>query len=139
MTGDDKTNAPLFGDGAGTSDRTLFDADRIPAMVFVYRADGRCDYRNQRYYNLTGLDPVRDGDSRWGAALHPDDHAPVRERWRESVLLNVPFEGRYRLRMADGTYRWHVERAEPHYDDGTEAILWYGVAIDIHGLPDSPP
>jgi len=36
-----------------------------------------------------------------------------------------------RLRMADGTYRWHLNRRVPLRDMTGKVIRWYGVGYDI--------
>src|SRR5205823_9310883 len=51
---------------------------------------------------------------------------------RERTLADgTVFEVEYRLRAADGTYRWHLGRAVPiHREDGA-IDFWIGTATDI--------
>jgi PAS domain S-box-containing protein len=37
----------------------------------------------------------------------------------------------YRLKMADGKYRWHLARAFPIYDEDGKLIRWVGTTTDI--------
>jgi PAS domain S-box-containing protein len=36
--------------------------------------------------------------------------------------------------MLDGSFRWHLSRAEPRRDPATGLLRWYGTATDIHDL-----
>lgn len=40
----------------------------------------------------------------------------------------------YRLRGADGTYRWFRTRAQPYPNEDGHSYCWYGVATDIDEL-----
>ena len=41
------------------------------------------------------------------------------------------FEFEYRLRRADGVYRWFLARAEPICDDDGRVVRWFGTSTDI--------
>jgi signal transduction histidine kinase/ActR/RegA family two-component response regulator len=42
-----------------------------------------------------------------------------------------PYEMEHRLRMRDGSYRWHLSRARPGRDAAGRVVKWYGTATDI--------
>ncbi|WP_423753442.1 ATP-binding protein [Chlorogloeopsis fritschii] len=50
----------------------------------------------------------------------------------ESVQNGTPYEAEYRLRRADGVYRWQLVRAIPFQDEQSRVIQWVGVSTDIH-------
>jgi PAS domain S-box-containing protein len=75
------------------------------------------------------------GTSRLGPAIdnfvHPDDAAKVTAALRRAVATGEDYAMRYRMRGADGVYRWIETRAEPlRTHDGTIA-QWYSVSLDI--------
>ena len=55
----------------------------------------------------------------------------MKERWAAARTSEKPFEIEYRLRGADGTFRWHLGRAVVQRDDSGAAIGWVGTATDI--------
>ena len=104
----------------------------MPQMVWSTRPDGYHDYYNQRWYQRTGTTPEQViGDGR-RPVFHPDDRERAWTRWRHSVATGEPFEMEYRLRMADGSYRWNLGRALPVRDPATgEITRWFCTCTDI--------
>jgi PAS domain S-box-containing protein len=109
-------------------------ADSIPEIVFTNRADGACDYQNARFYELTGMASGKAQGWGWMEALHPEDVQRCREEWRTSVRTGAPYECRYRLRLADGEYRWFIARSRPLFKREGRLIQWSGAVTDIHEL-----
>ena len=61
----------------------------------------------------------------------PYEQRPTRARFT-SLERGEPWEWEYRLRGADGDYRWFLARAEPVRDPDTGVITqWVGTATDI--------
>lgn len=107
-------------------------ADLVPQMVWSARPDGYPDYYNQRWYQFTGLDMgASDGDA-WSLVLHPDDRDRSINTWMAAVKSGEPYEVEYRLRRADGTYRWALGNGLPQRDQDGNIIRWFGTCTDIH-------
>ncbi len=107
--------------------------DAMPQMVWSARPDGVHDYYNQRWYALTGTTPFEDTGEGRAAVIHPDDRGPAGTRWDRSLETGEAFEMEYRLRMADGGYRWFLARALPLRDAGGAITRWFGTCTDIEG------
>lgn len=105
--------------------------DAIPHIAWTTDADGAIDYYNQRWYDYSGLDFERTREWGWQAVLHPDDLAPAVAIWRTALAAGAVSEVEYRLRRADGSYRWHLSRSEPVCDEAGRIIQWVGTATDI--------
>ncbi|MBV9429273.1 MAG: PAS domain-containing protein [Bradyrhizobiaceae bacterium] len=104
--------------------------DHIPVLVATYRPDGSRLYVNQRVREST--DRSAAGDSQTPpVSIHPDDAELAEGKWRACVASGEPFEVEHRIRMGDGTYRWHLTRRVPLRDDTGKIIRWYGVGYDI--------
>ncbi|MDP9044457.1 MAG: PAS domain-containing protein [Pseudomonadota bacterium] len=89
-------------------------AEAMPQLVLVCDADGRLTYVNDRWTTATGQSPEAALHVPWQSFVHPDDRARV----EQSLARDAPVE--YRLRTADGTYRWHLLRgAVTRQPDGT--------------------
>jgi PAS domain S-box-containing protein len=106
-------------------------AELLPNIIFVTDALGQATYFNQRTYDYTGLTPDQARDGGWLQAIHPDDAAATMEAWLASVETGMPYEVEYRIRAADGSYRWFIGRGNPvRAEDGT-ILRWVGSCTDI--------
>lgn len=107
-------------------------ADTMPQMVWSTRPDGFHDYYNARWYEFTGM-PVGSTDGvGWNEMFHPDDQDRAWSLWRHSLETGDPYEIEYRLRNADGAYRWTLGRALPMRDRNGSITRWFGTCTDIH-------
>ncbi|HEX8485100.1 MAG TPA: PAS domain-containing protein [Sphingomonas sp.] len=110
--------------------RTL--ADTMPQMVWSTLPDGFHDYYNARWYEYTGMpEGTTDGEA-WNGVFHADDQERARALWRRSLETGEPYQIEYRLRHADGTYRWVLGRALPVRDGHGTITRWFGTCTDIH-------
>jgi PAS domain S-box-containing protein len=110
--------------------RTL--ADTMPQMVWSTLPDGYHDYYNARWYEFTGTPHGSTDGEAWNGVFHPDDQERAWVAWRHSLGSGEPYQIEYRLRHADGTYRWVLGRALPMRDDTGAITRWFGTCTDIH-------
>jgi PAS domain S-box-containing protein len=106
-------------------------ADAVPQMMWSALPDGWIDWYNARWYEYTGQ--TRDEAAGWGwrSVHHPDDLPGVMRAWPDSVASGEPFEMEFRLRRADGAFRWFLTRAVPVRDADGAVVRWYGSNTDI--------
>jgi signal transduction histidine kinase len=70
----------------------------------------------------------------WVPLLHPDDQEEARKYWSDLLRMGEGGEHSYRVRSAQGDYRWFLTSIEPlRASDGT-LLLWSGVTLDIEEL-----
>jgi PAS domain S-box-containing protein len=69
----------------------------------------------------------------WIPLLHPDDHERSRKYWSNSLRTGEPGEQSYRVRGAQGDYRWFLTGFEPLRASDT-LLLWVGATLDIEEL-----
>jgi PAS domain S-box-containing protein len=112
--------------------RTLFILDSLPVLIWTATADGQRDYFNPRWLAFTGRSMGQELGEQWMTNLHPDDRDGVRAHWRSCINNGEPYQIEYRLRRADGQYRWILVRAVPRRDANGQITLWVGGATDIH-------
>ena len=107
-------------------------SETIPALVWRTTADGEIDYVNQRVLDYTGK-PLEYFGHRpgWLQLLHPDDVDSTMRLWQHNTQTGNSHQVAYRLRRADGEYRWFDVRGEPLRDGEGRVIQWYGLCIDI--------
>jgi PAS domain S-box-containing protein len=112
--------------------------DMVPSHVWRLKPDGEPTFFNRRMVDFLGLD-VADTDkpgmtrlaAMIDAAVHPDDAAAFADTLGLCLQTGEPFAMRYRLRRADGVYRWMSSRAEAMRDQDGCVIQWYGLCHDI--------
>ncbi|CAN7700704.1 PAS domain-containing protein [Rhizobium leguminosarum] len=112
--------------------------DMVPSHVWRLTPDGEPTFFNRRMVDFLGLDVVdfdKPGMSRLEALLdftvHPEDAVGFGDALRRCLLTGENFAIRYRLRRADGIYRWMSSRAEPMWDQAGRIVQWYGLCHDI--------
>ena len=115
--------------------RTITDA--MPQMVWSAQPDGRHDYYNRRWYEYTGMQPG-EGREAWRVLFRSGDLSHAMAAWRRSLATGEPFQAEYRLKRADGTWRWCLSRASPLRDPATGAVQrWFGTCTDIQDLVEA--
>src|SRR6185369_6743552 len=67
----------------------------------------------------------------WTEHIHPDDLGHTLERGTAAFQERVPFELEYRLRRADGEYRWVISTGSPRFSSEGEFLGYIGTTIDI--------
>jgi PAS domain S-box-containing protein len=117
---------------AASEARFHFLAEAIPVQIWTARPDGMLDYVSQRtadYFGRTAEQILRDG---WRDGVHPDDLADAGARWGQALETGDPYQVEFRLRRADGSYRWHLGRATAQRDDAGRIMHWFGTNTDVH-------
>ena len=83
-----------------------FAFDAIPAFIHTARPDGDFDYFNRYWLHFLGKSSLEDVcGCRWTESVHPEDAAPIVQKWRAALASGEAFEAEARVRCADGTYR----------------------------------
>ena len=104
-------------------------ADSAPVMIWQAGSDGACHWFNQPWLRFTGRTLADESGSGWMRHLHPDDATHCVEIRTHSFASREPFTVEYRLRRADGQYRWVLDTGVPLIDGEFQGYI--GSAIDI--------
>ncbi|WZO96191.1 response regulator [Isosphaeraceae bacterium EP7] len=105
--------------------------EAIPSMVWSCTPEGSCYFLNRRWVDYTGVAEDQHWGDRWAQAIHVDDRDRATSLWREAVAKRSSYDLEYRLRGADGTYRWFKTRGIGILDDGGNITQWMGTCTDI--------
>jgi len=103
----------------------------IPTAAWTTRADGYCDFLNQRWLDYAGMTAEQAGGWGWVEAIHPEDRQALVEYWQLALAAGEPIETEGRLRRFDSSYRWFLFRANPLRDQAGTIVKWYGTSVDI--------
>ncbi len=106
-------------------------ADNLPVMVWVTDKDGQCVYLNRHWYAFTGQSEAEALGTGWLDAIHPDDRGRSGEIFFGAAASQEPFRMEYRLRRADGSYRWAIDTGSPRLGANGEVAGFVGSVIDI--------
>jgi PAS domain S-box-containing protein len=114
-----------------TEERFRLLADSAPVLLWVSGPDGRCTYFNRPWLEFTGRTLEQELGDGWAEGVHPDDRGACLDTYRAALRTRQPFRMEYRLRGADGTYRWVLDTGTPRPDPGGAFAGFIGSAIDI--------
>src|SRR6202167_570516 len=105
--------------------------DSIPGLVVTMTAQGELEFVSQQcldYFGMT-LDELKG----WATSdiVHSDDLSRVLATWKSSVETGHPYDSEYRIRRADGVYRWFHVRGLPLRGTEGFSVRWYALHTDI--------
>ncbi|MGN7160525.1 PAS domain S-box protein [Sphingomonas sp. SAFR-052] len=106
-------------------------ADSAPVMMWVTDETGYCNYLNRGWYEFTGQNELEALGHGWLEATHPDDKLAAEEAFSQATAAKLPFRLEYRLRRADGVYRWAMDVASPRFGADGKHLGYVGSVIDI--------
>lgn len=106
-------------------------ADAMPQLVWTARPDGQIDYFNRRAEENYGVHPAEDGTWSWERMIHPDDMPSTLEAIQIAVQTGEIYQTEHRVRMMNGSYRWHLARGIPFKNPAGKVLRWYGTTTDI--------
>lgn len=107
--------------------------DSVPQILWRATPEMRIDFFNQAYGEITGRSIVEAIASQdWTPDLHPDDADAFLAHAQETFAAGRDIRFTYRLRHANGEYRWLLIVARPARDADGRIIAYYGSNTDIH-------
>lgn len=115
---------------AEREDRLRRMIDGVPTIAWSADAAGNFDYFNKRWEEWIGAEPPKVSDD-WRAFVHPDDAEQAFAAWAHSYARGEAFEVEYRMKHADGSWRWVLSLAVPVAEQDGDPIRWFGTVTDI--------
>lgn len=109
-------------------------ADTVPDIIYTADAEGRYDFLNHRFYEVSGVPPHSAFGFGWLQVVHPDDLERVKTIWQRSVETGEPYQAEFRIRDQAGAFRWFISRAWAVSDAQSRISRWFGASTDIHEL-----
>jgi PAS domain S-box-containing protein len=106
-------------------------ADTAPVMIWRSGANKQCDFFNQPWLTFTGRTLDQELGDGWADGVHPDDVADCLSAYRAAFDRREPFRMEYRLRRADGEFRWVLDIGVPRFEADSRFAGYIGSCLDI--------
>jgi PAS domain S-box-containing protein len=106
----------------------------IPQIIWRSKPEGRRLWSSPQWATYVGRSTEGSTELGWLDPVHPDDRAEALAAWARAGEEGG-FKASYRLRGADGSYRWFETRAMPLRDERSGRIVeWFGTSTDVDDL-----
>ena len=106
-------------------------AAETPVGIFVSSGEGRCEFVNRRWCELTGLTAEQALGDGWASALHPEDLTRVTSAWQEASAAGRDSVVEYRFLRPDGTVCWIEGHAKALRREDDSIMGWIGTCLDM--------
>ena len=113
-----------------SEDRFRKIADTAPVMIWLSGPDKGMIFFNKVWLDFTGRTLQQEAGQGWTADIHPNDFERCVSEYVSYFDSRKNFHIEYRLRRADGEYRWMLCSGVPRYVDGVFAG-YIGSDVDI--------
>jgi PAS domain S-box-containing protein len=114
-----------------SEDRFRLRSDQAPVLIWTARPDTSLDYLNGYCEQLTGRPLEQLRENGWLDFVHPEDVDRCLATYMPAFEARRPFLLEYRLRHADGRYRWFLATGVPKYGRDGSFTGYVGCDIDI--------
>ena len=109
-------------------------ADSAPVMLWMAGPDHLCTFFNKRWLAFTGRTMQDALGGGCAESVHPDDLGRCVAERSKAAGEHREFRLEYRLRRADGEFRWVLENGAPRYAPGDGFSGFIGSCTDITDL-----
>jgi len=106
-------------------------ADTAPVLIWVSGPDSLCTYVNKPWLDFTGRKLEQEVGNGWVEDLYPADYKNSHLLYHKAFKAHNAYTMEYRLRRADGSYRWMLENGVPRFTSDGTFVGYIGSCTDI--------
>ncbi|RPH94289.1 PAS domain S-box protein, partial [candidate division KSB1 bacterium] len=106
-------------------------SDTAPVLIWMGGVDRHCYYFNKTWLAFTGRSLQQEYGKGWLSSVHPDDAPRCLETYRSAFAMRRPFSTEFRLKHADGTFHWILDRGAPRFTPDGAFTGYIGTCTDI--------
>lgn len=107
-------------------------ANQSPVVMWASDSKGDYTWVNHRFLEYTGKKEAEVLGRGWEDLIHADDRPSQLEEYADALENTRVFDLNFRLRAADGEYRWNLSRANPRFTEDGEFDGFYGTCTDVN-------
>jgi len=105
--------------------------ESIPFGAWICEPNGNIRYLSDSFLQMTGMTLGECMQAGWTSRVHPEDLQPILDHWRYCVKAGCFWDYEYRIRSADGSYRYILSRGVPIRSAEGKVTAWAGMNLDI--------
>ncbi len=106
-------------------------SDSSPVLIWMSDLKAHRTFFNKAWLTFTGRSMEQELHEGWKQGMHPDDGQRYMQLRAAALKRRQPFRVEYRLRRADGEYRWLLEEGGPRRLPEDEFAGYIGSCVDI--------
>ena len=106
-------------------------ADTAPVLIWMSGTDALCTFFSKPWLEFTGRSFEQEQGNGWAEGVHPEDLERCQETYRSAFSARRDFQVEYRLRRADGEYRWMIDTGVPRFMPNGDFVGYIGSCLDI--------
>jgi PAS domain S-box-containing protein len=107
-------------------------SDSAPVLIWMSDTTKKFVWFNKPWLDFTGRTMEDESGEGWFEGVHPEDRERCWNVYSMSFKNRQEFAMEYRLRRADGEYRWLLDRGVPRLTPDETFLGFIGSCIDIH-------
>lgn len=109
-------------------------ADTAPVLIWLADTENLGTYFNKPWLDFTGRTLEQELGLGWAESVHPDDLPRAASYCQKCFDARKEFRMEFRLRRADGQYRWMVDHGIPRYDADGVFMGYIGSCVEIEEI-----
>ena len=125
-------------EAAATAQQLRRVTESLPGTSFTVDQTGQILYISPQWYAYTGMVSGADLTAAWPQLIHPDDLPVITQQFGAALADGCSWRYEFRLRGADGHYRWFASQGVPEPLATSEAAgrarQWFCSNLDVDDL-----
>ena len=106
-------------------------ANSAPVLIWATTARGQADWFNQAWLNFRGRSQEEELGEGWLSGVHPEDLEASLRAADVAAARREPFNVAFRLKRADGAWRWINSVGAPRFDESGDYRGYIGSCFDF--------
>ena len=106
-------------------------ADTAPVFIWMSDTAGQCVFVNKGWLDFSGRTLEQELGRGWAESVHPDDKERSLADFAAALARRESFQAEYRMRRADGQYRWILDTGTTRFNSKGQFAGHIGSCLDV--------